>query len=281
MTFDLTRFYDDFPRVEAEFDAALDESLRPRGPEMLYDLVAEFGLAPGSRAVDVGCGEGEHTERLATRFGFDVLGVDPVPRHVELTGERAASGTRERAASGTGERAASGIRVRAVLGSVERLPVGDGTTDLIWCRDVLVHVSDLDLAYAEFRRVLRPGGRALIYQMYATDLLEPREAAAVFATMGVVPASADPRTTERAIAAAGLRVDACLELGPEWGEFAAENGGDPGRKLLNAARLRRDPARYIARFGAEAYEIMLGDSRWHVYRMLGKLSPRVYLLTAP
>jgi hypothetical protein len=28
----------------------------------------------------------------------------------------------------------------------------------------------------EFRRVLRPGGRAVIYQMFATSLLEPAEA---------------------------------------------------------------------------------------------------------
>lgn len=53
------------------------------------------------------------------------------------------------------------------------------------------------------------------------------------------------------------------------------------RKLVHLARLRRDPQRYVARFGAEAYGIMLGDCRWHVYRMIGKLSPRVYLLTAP
>jgi hypothetical protein len=32
---------------------------------------------------------------------------------------------------------------------------------------------DLGRAYREFRRVLRPGGRALIYQMFATSLLEP------------------------------------------------------------------------------------------------------------
>jgi hypothetical protein len=28
-----------------------------------------------------------------------------------------------------------------------------------------------------------------------------------------------------------------------------------------------------------AYDIMLGDCLWHVNRMIGKLSPRVYLLS--
>ena len=38
------------------------------------------------------------------------------------------------------------------------IPAGLGTANLVWCRDVLVHVPDLPRAYAEFRRVLRPGG---------------------------------------------------------------------------------------------------------------------------
>jgi NAD(P)-dependent dehydrogenase (short-subunit alcohol dehydrogenase family) len=36
-------------------------------------------------------------------------------------------------------------------------------------RSILVHVEDLETVFGEFRRVLKPGGRALIYQMTATD----------------------------------------------------------------------------------------------------------------
>ena len=72
--------YDLFPRVEAAFHAVLEESLHPRGPEVLYDLVRDFGLPPGALAVDVGCGEGEHSLRLAERFQLTVIGLDPV-RH--------------------------------------------------------------------------------------------------------------------------------------------------------------------------------------------------------
>jgi len=42
-----------FAEYEA-FAEALDHSLAPRGPGLLFDLVAELGLAPGSVAVDVG-----------------------------------------------------------------------------------------------------------------------------------------------------------------------------------------------------------------------------------
>jgi SAM-dependent methyltransferase len=261
----LDQFYDVYPRIEDDFRAALDESLQPRGPELLYQLVDTFDLPPGAVAVDVGCGEGVHTIQLAERFRFSVTGVDPVPRHVEL------------AAAAVGR--ALENQVQFVLGAAESLPVASGTVDLVWCRDVLVHVADLEQAYAEFQRVLRPGGRVVVYQMFGTDRLEPREAQWLWSIMGVVPESAKPRRTEAAIATAGLRLDTCTILGSEWGERAEEEAGANGRRLLYTARLLRDPERYRERFGRQAYEIMLGDCLWHVYAMIGKLERRVYLLS--
>ena len=142
-----------------------------------------------------------------------------------------------------------------------------------------MHVADLDRAYAEFRRVLRADGRALVYQMFGTDRLEPREADWLCRTLGVVPASADSGRMETAIAVAGLRIDDRIDLGSEWGELAEERSGSSGRRLLHASRLLRDPQRYVTRFGEAAYEIMLGDCLWHVYAMIGKLERRAYLLS--
>src|SRR2546430_12287158 len=87
-SFDLVAYYDAYPQVEEQFQAALEESLHPRGPELLYDLVRGFGLAAGSRVIDVGCGEGRHSTRLAERFGFSVCGVDPVQRHINIPGDQ-------------------------------------------------------------------------------------------------------------------------------------------------------------------------------------------------
>jgi len=188
---------------------------------------------------------------------FRVHGIDPVRRHVEILSELAT---------------AQPERLSFGLGRAESLPVDSESVDLVWCRDVLVHVADLDAAYAEFRRVLRPQGHAVMYQMFGTDRLEPREADWLYTTMGIVPTSANATRTEQAIAAAGLR-------GAEWGEYNEEHDGKPSRKLLHAARLLRDPERYTARYGHTAHDIMLGDCLWHIYRMIGKLSPRVYLLS--
>jgi SAM-dependent methyltransferase len=264
----LERFYDTYPRIEEEFRAELDESLNPRGPDALYDLVGEMGLPSGSVAVDVVCGEGKHSLELAERFGFTVTGLDPVARHIQLAAAKLAERDPDVAE-----------RVRFELGSAEALPLGEETVHLVWCRDVLVHVADLNRAYAEFRRVLGTAGRVLVYQMFGTDRLEPHEAEWLWRTLGLVPASADSRRTDTAVAAAGLRIDDRIELGSEWGEFAEEQAGNGSRRLLHASRLLRDRQRYVARFGEAAYNIMLGDCLWHVYAMIGKLERRVYLLS--
>jgi SAM-dependent methyltransferase len=155
----LEQSYDAYPRIEAAFHAALDESLQPRGPDLLYDLVRDFGPLPGSLAVDVGCGEGKHSVQLAERFQFTVIGVDPLPRHIELA-SAALHPEVERL-------------VRFELGAAEALPLADRTVDLIWWRDVLVHVADLDRAYAEFHRVLRAKGQAHPQGVRLVETLRP------------------------------------------------------------------------------------------------------------
>jgi SAM-dependent methyltransferase len=259
MTWAIEHAYDDFPRIEDEFGAALDQSLDPRGPDHLYDIVTGLGLAPGSVALDVGCGEGHHSAELQERFGFDVTGIDPVSRHIEIA-------------------SAAAPGVAFMLGTAEAIPAADASVDLVWCRDVLIHVSDLTAVYAEFQRILKPGGRALVYQMFATELLEPNERAFLIDSMGVDETAAVIANTDAAVAASGLRVVETFEIDSEWGEYAQERTGKPGRNLLRAARLRRRADEYIARYGQKNYDIMLGDCLWHVYAMIGKLTRRAIVL---
>ncbi|MEX0786969.1 MAG: methyltransferase domain-containing protein [Dehalococcoidia bacterium] len=268
----LHEFYDEYSRIEEAFQAALDESLHPRGPDLLYEIVGELGLPAGSQVIDLGCGEGRHALDLAARFDVAVLGIDPVPRHIELGNEALGEAAKRIPALST--------LVRFELGAAEAIPAKDASVDLIWCREMLYHIVALDKAFAECRRVLRIGGYMLIYLNFATDRLEPREAEWQWADGVCVPANTDPQHVEAAFARAGFDIDQCIELGSEFGEYAEEATGYGGRQLIHAARLLRAPERYIAQFGQAAYDVMLRDSFWHVYRLIGKLSSRVYLLRA-
>ena len=260
--------YEHYPRIEAAFQSALDESLGPRGPDFLYGMVSNLGLPRGASVLDLGCGEGRHSVELAARFGFRVEGIDPVPRHVQLSKQRLE------------EAARSNPELRDLVnfrqGAAEGLSLPDASIDLIWCREVLVLIEDLGAAFGECRRVLRPQGRMLIYQNCRTDRLEPREAELLGET-----GRFDSRRMEAAFAAGGFKTEQFTDLGSEIGEYIEETTGEAGRRLRHAARLLRARERYIAEFGQTAYDIMLGDCLWHVYRMIGKLSGRVYLLRIP
>jgi SAM-dependent methyltransferase len=255
---------DAFEKIEEDFLEALDESLAPRGPGLLFDLVGTLGLPAGSAAIDVGCGAGTHAVELARRFGLRVTGVDPIAHHVEQCRQLLAE-----AASTDPPLAA---RVVFEIGRVEGLAHGDGAFDLVWCRDVLMYASDLGGAFAELRRVLRSGGSAVVYHsMLATARLTADEAS----MLGV---DVTPAQLEATMAAAGFRVAQSVALGIEHAEYFEEAKGSKGRRLRHLARMLRAPERYAERFGQAAFDIMLADAYWHVYHMIGKLETMAYLL---
>ncbi|MBT9255724.1 class I SAM-dependent methyltransferase [Phycicoccus sp. MAQZ13P-2] len=98
------------------------------------------GVAPGQRALDVGCGPGALTEVLVDRLGAAaVTAVDPSPPFVASCRGRC-----------------PGVDVRE--GRAEALPVDDGTHDVALAQLVLHFVSEPTAAAAEMVRVVRPGG---------------------------------------------------------------------------------------------------------------------------
>jgi SAM-dependent methyltransferase len=270
--FELEDYYHAFERIEDGFLEALDVSLEPLGPDLLYDLVAGLSLPPGASVLDVGCGDGKHALALAERFGFSVRGLDPIRRHIQMANDHLAAAAKR--VPGLDQ------RVRFEIGVAEDLRADHASVDLVWCRDILVHVAALERAYSEFRRVLADNGHVLVYQSsFATDKLEPREAKLLSDPLGIVQTSADIPQAEAAIAAAGLHIDKQMEVGIEWAEWSEEQTGTKSRRLRHAARLLRAPERYIEQFGKPAYDTMLADCLWHIYHMIGKLSARVYLLS--
>jgi SAM-dependent methyltransferase len=104
------------------------------------EVIRELLPPPGGAALDVGCGEGRWTRYLAAS-GWQATGID---RSEALVAAARAEG---------GEYA---------IGEATALPREAASVDLVLCVNVLMHVLDLDGAIAEFARVLRPAGVAVI-----------------------------------------------------------------------------------------------------------------------
>ena len=250
---------------EQGLDKQLDESLDPRGPDLLFEIAGELGLAGASRVLDVGSRVGKQMLELRSRFGAAVVGVEPAPANLRRM-----------------KRTSPDVPLAVVRAIGEALPFPAAAFDLVWVRDVLVHFASLDPAFAEFRRVLKPGGAVLVFAVVATDLLEPREAERLWRWTAVVPSSADVANFERAAADAGLAIERHEILHGEWREFSEESGEKrTSGQLLRVARMVRAPERYKALIGDQSYEEELANCLYGIYQLLGKLSAAIYVLRAP
>jgi ubiquinone/menaquinone biosynthesis C-methylase UbiE len=256
-------YSDEVERFYEEHQSLLDESLDPRGPALFFDLAAELGLDASSHALDVGSRDGRHLDIVASRFGCRVTGVEPAEGNLARLRRRFGGASPHPVARGV----------------AEALPFADATFDVAWARDVLVHVEPLATAFVECRRVLRPGAPLLVFNVFATPLLEPDEAARLFRATAAVPASVDRAAFERAALDAGFHIEHRDELASEWREHTEEHGGQStSQQLLRVARLLRQPEHYRARIGAAAYDVEIGNCLFGIYQMIGKLSPALYVL---
>lgn len=110
----------------------------PWGPR----LVADARLAPGERAVDVGCGMGGLALAAASTVAPDgkVWGVDPSPEMLAVARLKPSA-------------------VEFLEGRAEALPLPDDAVDAALCQFAMMFVEDRAAAFREMARVTRPGGR--------------------------------------------------------------------------------------------------------------------------
>ena len=99
----------------------------------------------GDRLLDIGCGDGAYSVRLAPSFRH-VDAIDIQADRLALFEERTA-----------GTALADQITIREM--SADKLDYPDDTFDVVTAIEVLEHVTELDQALAEICRVLKPGGR--------------------------------------------------------------------------------------------------------------------------
>ena len=105
------------------------------------------GLAAGRRVLDVATGTGLVAREAAAIVGDArrVVGLDPSP--------------------GMLRQARRLLGIPATLGAGEALPCRDASFDFLSLGYALRHLADLTVTFAEFARVLRPGGTVLVLEL--------------------------------------------------------------------------------------------------------------------
>ena len=139
-------------------DAALYDALSHRlllGSFFMRIAADVAAVAPdGARILEVGCGPGRLSIRLARQHGLDVTGLDLDPAMIERARANA-----DRPGDGDEQRPSF------LVGDVASLAFPDGSFDLVVSTLSMHHWSDATAGLAEVGRVLRPGGRVLVWDL--------------------------------------------------------------------------------------------------------------------
>ena len=96
-----------------------------------------------ARVLDLGCGDGVFTSELAANIGTtDIHGIDVFKEEAEASRRK-------------------GIQVHSANLN-EKFPIKDKLIDVVCANQIIEHLHETDLFIHEIRRVLRPGGYAIV-----------------------------------------------------------------------------------------------------------------------
>ncbi len=155
----LTRYYQSEADRQAYLASSFDETAAHYdrinnwmsfGTDRWYrrQALLRAGLQPGMTFADVGCGTGLVSDIARETVGPEgcVISLDPSAGMLE-------------------EALVRGRVDRPLRGRAEQLPFRDQSLDFLCMAYALRHVADLDVAFREYLRVLKPGGRLLLLEM--------------------------------------------------------------------------------------------------------------------
>jgi SAM-dependent methyltransferase len=198
------------------------------------NFLVRAGLLAGHRCLDLGCGSGELTYRLAELAApGEVVGVDFDPVVIAIAAERAML-------------APTPNVPRFVVGDVEALPDGLGEFDLISARYVLSHLRDPLAALRAMWSLCRPGGVVAVEDSDASAMSAEPHCPALDRCVELTQALAQARGVAGAL---GPRL---VDLLPQAGFVGVEESvdqpvfGDGDGKRITELTFERKRAALIA-----------------------------------
>lgn len=142
-----------FDRIAGRYE--LLNTLMTAGLHRVWNrkVLAEAGVRPGSRVIDLACGTGSLTRDLARRAGPEgyVLGVDFSRQMLAAARRKPLANAEYRLGDATNLKSLEGVQ----SGSFDAATIAYGARN----------IPDLDALFSEMSRVVRPGGRVVCLEI--------------------------------------------------------------------------------------------------------------------
>lgn len=135
-------------------DISSFDEFHTRGRDASRELAHLVDLRAGEKVLDIGSGVGGPARTLAGEFGCEVVGLDLVDEYC-------------RTADMLTARVGLSDRVTFRQGDVLDMPFDDGSFDVVWSQHMTMNIENKMRLFREVRRVLRPGGRFVLYEICA------------------------------------------------------------------------------------------------------------------
>ncbi len=128
------------------------ENLSKHQAQLLMNeqLAQQLNLSRGAKVLDAGCGEGNVSFYLTKRHHLKAYGIDLLDFNIRRAQKSA--------------RSLNMPNDSFIRGSYQQLPYKDATFDGAYTMETLVHSPDYKVALNELYRVLKPGGKLVLFE---------------------------------------------------------------------------------------------------------------------
>ncbi|MBC8505328.1 MAG: class I SAM-dependent methyltransferase [Chloroflexi bacterium] len=125
-----------------------------RGSAATKELGQLADIQPGEKLLDLGCGIGGAARTLMTEFGANVTGIDLVDEYIST-------------ARALNEHIGYDGQITFEQADALDIPSLDNSFDVVFSQHITMNIENKAQLAQEVRRVLRPGGRFVLYEICA------------------------------------------------------------------------------------------------------------------